>query len=147
MAKPVLTPEEVRTYLQDRPDVNYLLDGLEFSDPQVILAMELAVDDYNSIPPDSMRATLETFPSKTVLLFGTCYQLMLGQAQHLARNTMQYSDGGTQIPIEERSPLYSQMAGSFQSLFMDKAQRLKVSRNIESGFGEVSSDFGWMPVW
>jgi len=60
---------------------------------------------------------------------------------------MEYSDGGLQIPIEERAQLYQTLAAGFQQQFMESSTKLKIYMNMEEGFGHVSSDLAIMPVW
>jgi hypothetical protein len=142
----VLTIEEVREYTSDFSPNNYLIDGEEFSDTFITLSMELAVAEYNAIPPVS-ATTLSMFPSKAVLMSGTIWKMMSGKALLLARNTMAYSDGGLQIPIEERAELYSSLASQWQQQFMSSAQQLKKNLNMEAGYGDVKSDYANFPLW
>jgi hypothetical protein len=65
----------------------------------------------------------------------------------LARNTMQYSDGGIQIPVEERFALYQSLTAMYQNDFQNGTRVLKTSINLENGWGEVRSDYASMPVW
>lgn len=147
MLKPILTPEEVRIYLSDSPEANHLLDGEEFSDPRIQLAMDMALGDFNSMAPVT-GYTYNMFPNKSILLFGTCFHLFSGQAALQARNTMQYSDGGLQIPVEERYELYMNLANHFGSLFQNLARQVKTQINLdENGWGSVSSDYGRLPLF
>jgi len=146
MANPVLTAEEVREFIQDKVEKNRLLDGNEFEPTQIELAMEMAVDRFNMIIPLG-SANMFTFPSKTLLLYGTLANLFAGQAALLARNTMNYSDGGIQIPVEERSQLYVGLAEMYEAAFTTSAKAIKLQTNIESGWGGVSSDYASFPVW
>ena len=65
----------------------------------------------------------------------------------MARNQLSYSDGGLQIPIEEKYELYLSLANSFGTQFSTTAARLKASLNMESGWGEVRSDEAMFPIW
>lgn len=142
----VLLPEEVRAYIQDYPEQNLLLDREEFSDVGITLAIDLAMAEYNSIPPRSLfNAT--NFPSKSILLYGTLWQLFLGRAALAARNNLSYSDGGLSIPVEEKYELYMSLANTFQAMFKDSSAKLKASMNMESGWGSVSSDEAYFPIW
>jgi hypothetical protein len=142
----VLSVLQIREYASDYAPNNYLLDGEEFSDTFITLCMELAVDSYNEIPPLS-KVDLTNFPSKSLLLQGTLWKMFDGKAMLLARNTMAYSDGGLQIPIEERAELYRGIAQGFQQQFTESASKLKVHLNMESGWGSVSSDEAMFPLW
>jgi hypothetical protein len=142
----VLTPQEVREYTSDYKVNNYLIDGEEMTDTYISLCMTFAVDSFNSIPPIGNMG-LQNFPSKAILLWGTLWHAYLGKALLLARNTMEYSDGGLQIPIEERAQLYQGLAAGFQTQFEESAKSLKIQLNMESGWGEVRSDLAVMPIW
>jgi hypothetical protein len=146
MASP-LTAQEVREYLQDYPDQNLLLDAQEFGDTFIELNMSLAADEYNATPPVAIRTTLDNFPSKSLLLYGTLWMMFQGRAALAARNNLTYSDGGLQIPVEEKYELYNQLAGTFRDLFMATAQKVKVSINMECGWGSTFSDERNWPLW
>jgi hypothetical protein len=146
MASPVLTPEEVQVYVQDVPEKILLLDGLEFNPTQVTLCIELAISDFNMVQPPS-NFNVSNFPNKSILLNGTLAKLFFGQAALLARNMMNYSDGGLQIPVEERYQYYIDLARTYQGEFIRAAQGYKISTNMEDGWGSVRSDYGAFPAW
>lgn len=144
----VLTPDEVIEYLQDKVENNHLLSGPEFSATQISLAIDLAVSEWNVMPPLGVD-TVDTFPfaAKSILMAGVCWKLFEGASALLARNTMQYSDGGLTVPIEERAPLYMSLAAMFQASFQSSARALKTHLNLESGWGQVLSDESSFPGW
>jgi len=142
----VLTVDEVREYLSDYPERNLLLDEEEFSTTFITLCMGLGVSTFNSMAPVT-NFNVNTLPAKDLLLFGTCFHMFQGKAALLARNTMQYSDGGLQIPIEERYELYMSLAGSFKNLFDASAKALKIQINMEQGWGSLSGDAAFFPIW
>lgn len=141
-----LIPDDVREYIQDLSEKNHLLDGLEFEDIQIELAMKLAVGEYNLLPPLASE-NVDTFPYDSILMTGTLYKLFMGQAALLARNTMSYTDGNLQIPIEERSQLYQSLATMYQQDFINSAIGVKKYLNLESGWGEIRSDYAAFPLW
>lgn len=146
MGAPVLTPEEVQLYIQDIVEKNLLLDDVEFKPSQVLLAMELAVGEFNMIQPLSSY-DINSFPNKALLMNGTLWKLFEGQSALLARNHMSYSDGGLQIPVEERYQLYASLATGYKENFLRAGQAWKISTNIESGWGNVPSDYSNFPSW
>jgi hypothetical protein len=87
MAPPVLSIAEITEYLRDKAENNYLLSTAEFSSAVIAVAIDLAISEYNTMPPLSAE-TIVTFPSKAILMSGTLYKLFLGQSALLARNTM-----------------------------------------------------------
>ena len=143
---PKLTPKEVRMYVYDFAPQNYLIDGEEFSDEYINFCLEMAVEEYNSVPPLSALNPY-TFPSKSILLWGTLWKMFSGKAAHLMRNTMSYTDGGLQVPIEERAEMYLSMAGQYQQQFNQAARVLKTQQNMEAGWGSTSSDAANFPMW
>lgn len=142
----MLSPEEVRVYIQDESGSNYLLTGEEFNDARIGLAIEMAVDSFNFITPIT-NYSKDNFPSKSLLLYGTLHQLFTGQCALLARNHMNYSDGGVSLPIEERFTLYQSLAAQYGQMYSDLATKWKVQNNMESGWGSVGSDYKNMPLW
>lgn len=141
-----LTPQEIREFTSDYAPNNYLIDGEEMTDTFLSLCMTLAADSFNSMTPRSSFG-VETFPSKAILLYGTLYHAYNGKSLLLARNTMQYSDGGLNIPIEERAELYMNLANGFQQTFTTQTKALKIQMNMDSGWGDVVSDYGLFPTW
>ena len=146
MTSPILSVAEVREYVSDYAPNNYLIDGEEFSETYVALCMSLAAEEFNALSPFTTYSLL-TFPSKSVLLLGTIWKMMDGKSLLLARNTMNYTDGGLQIPIEERAELYSNLASKFGGQFKDSAVKLKINMNMESGWDSVYSDYSNFPLW
>lgn len=142
----ILTVEEVREYLTDYPEANHLLDKEEFGDTYIELCMDLALSEYNVIPPRTVYK-INDFPSKSLLLMGTCWQMFQGRAALMARNHLNYSDGGIQIPVEEKYELYASLAGSFKTVFDSTAAKLKVNMNMEAGWGSISGDQANFPIW
>lgn len=148
MASPLVSPDEVREFIADYADNNHLLDGVEFSDTRISLATELAVAEFNIIPPVG-AVSIQSFirQGKSLMMSGICWKLFEGQCALLARNTMNYSDGGISLPVEERMPLYQSLAEMFRDQFLSSAARVKQYLNIESGWGEVRSDAAGFPLW
>jgi hypothetical protein len=142
----IITVDEIREFASDYSPNNYLIDGEEFSDTYISMCLSLALDSFNTLVPVT-RFTMDTMPSKTVMLWGTLWQMFEGKAVLLARNTMNYSDGGLQIPIEERSELYKSLANGFHQNFDTAGKALKIQMNMESGWGSVSSDNIFFPEW
>ena len=144
----LLSVTEVQTFIRDQAENNRLIDGEEFTPTLIELAKSLAISEWNMLPPVSF-ATEDSFPqqAKSLLMSGTLWKLFQGQAALKARNTMNYSDGGLQIPVEEQFQLYQSLASMWEQHFKSAAQALKIHLNIESGWGEVTSDYSQFPLW
>lgn len=146
LKKSILTPKDVRSFLADSTGNNHLLDDVEFDDPRIWLAMRMAISEYNELPPVS-RVTAEIFPGLSTLMYGTCYHLFAGQTALAARNQMSYSDGGLNVPVEERYGLYQQLSQYYNSLWTQSAKLTKAARNMESAYEFVYSDYSGFPNW
>lgn len=143
----ILSIDEIRLYIKDFAEDNRLLDGEEFTDIEIKLGMDLAISEYNMMPPGS-SVNRVTFPNKALLMSGTLYKLFAGRAALLSRNTMNYSDGGISVPVEERAQLYTSLASMYQNDFVNGARMLKTAYNLEVlGWGGVRSDYSNMPGW
>jgi hypothetical protein len=75
----ILTVDEVRLYSSDYVPENLLIDGEEFTDPFITLCLTLAADSFNSMSPVT-GFNLDTFPSKSILLLGTCWHMFEGKS-------------------------------------------------------------------
>ncbi len=144
--QPVLDVETVREFIQDKVEKNHLLEGEEFSSTQISLAIEIAIGKYDFFIPIS-NTNIYTFPSKTLLLYGTLATLFDGAAALLARNHFSYVDGNLSIPVEERMQLYQSLSQMYAASFESMSKSVKLQQNIESGWGLVCSDYARMPVW
>ena len=142
----VLSILEVREYASDYAPNNYLLPGEEFSPSFISICRDLAIDEFNIMPP-VQQVDNTNFPSKSLLMQGTLWKMFDGKATLLARNTLSYSDGGLQIPVEERATLYADIAKGFRDQFFKSAQALKITINMNSGWSSVSGDAANFPLW
>jgi hypothetical protein len=142
----ILTVDKVREFISDYPESNLLLDEEEFSNTFIELSMELAVSEYNAISPKTM-VSVEGFPSLSLLMIGTLWQMYTGRAARMARNHLSYTDGGLQIPVEEKFEMYQSLAANYGAQFSATAFKLKASMNMEGGWGEIRSDEATFPTW
>lgn len=141
-----LTADQVREYISDYPEANLLLDEKEFTNTFIELCMVLATSEFNAVNQRT-NFSVENFPSMSLLLMGTVWQMFLGRSTLMARNNLTYTDGGLQIPVEEKYELYKNIADNFGSQFLNTASRLKISMNMEAGWGEIRSDEAMFPTW
>lgn len=151
----VLTPEDIRTYVRDRVDVNYLLDNeVQFTDDRINNAMALTVDEINIIPPLTGYTGIDKLPAATrvLVVIGTLKHLFYGEAGMAARNQFSYSDGGLTIPLEERFQYWMTLAQQYEQSFSSMVKGWKIGANMDgslkgNSWGEVGSDFGKLPKW
>src|SRR3990170_3570917 len=107
MAVKVLTIEQVRTSLRDTLQRNDLLLTVQFSDDEILNAMELTIDAYNIMTPLlSPTYTIENFHNRHLLLLGTLAHLLHSEAIAANRNSLTYSDGGITVNPDDKMAQY-----------------------------------------
>ncbi len=151
-----VTPDNIRTYIRDRVDVNYLLEGeVQFTDDRINNAMELVVSDINITPPITNYGGLDNLPpyTKSLVVIGTLKHLFFGEAGMAARNQFSYSDGGLTVPLEERFQYWMTLAQQYEASFNQMTKQWKIAANLDgslngnSSWGEVRSDYSRFPHW
>jgi hypothetical protein len=142
----ILTAQEVRELVSDKVENNYLLDGEELTDTLINIAMEMTVSDWNSTPPTD-ASQVSNFPYKHILMYGTLYRCYSGLSALVARNNFSYSDGGLNVPLEERFQLYQTLAGMYQTEYTTSMTKVKIAINMEQGWGTLGSDYSNFPIF
>lgn len=142
MATPVLTPEEVRLFLQDRSELNPLLLGVRFTSEMIEQAMVNAVDYYNLMnPPTGVMYTVETFPYRSLLLLGAASYLLRSGAINEAANQLTYSADGVQVNDKDKAQIFMTLAQNLQQDFKELGQQIKMNHNISQIYGVKHSEY------
>lgn len=137
----ILTIANIRTYVKDKPELNILLQGDEqSSDDLVTLCMNLAVEMFNGVTPNTMF-TLDTFPNATILLYGTLHHLAIGEIERQLRNQVDFQAQGLNIAIDNKAPVYQQLASFYRNLFDSETKTFKMYLNTEQAWGESFSPY------
>lgn len=143
----MLSVADVRLYAKDDPLMNVLLQGkYQSSDELVELAMRLAVNDFNVVPPIS-QYSVNTFPSDTVLMYGVLHHLANAEAERQLRNNVTYNAQGLNAGIDDKFPQYNQLAQYYKQLFEAKIKELKVQQNVEEAWGGSFSPYAGLNEW
>ena len=139
--------EEVRGFMRDHPALNRLIVGNESSNRMIDYCMTLAIDEWNTTPPQDARA-FETFPSRVILLYLTIVHLLFSVSLLKTRNRLRYVDGGWSSDPESQAEDYLRMIQMIRSQIAPQMMSLKVSNNIENAWGGgVSSEYAWINTW
>jgi hypothetical protein len=134
----------VRTFLRDFPELNRLTQGYENSPRMIAWAIIDALDDWNSTPPFIGTATIESFPSKSLLCRGATIALLESVGLLQTRNQLTFSDGGISVSVSDKAPLIMNWLQLFKQSYEDKKSRFKSSANVEmamDGSGTFSEYF------
>ena len=136
MADPILTPDIVRGYLKDIPELNTLLDQ-RWSDGEIETAINLAIDSFNTLPPLTGNVDIYTFPSQSLLLLGTVWHLCEMASLHETSNQFAYNAGGLSIQDKDKGGAYQSLAEKYRQLFERNATRIKYAVNTKQGWGFI----------
>jgi hypothetical protein len=131
-----LTIAEVRLGLDDLlPTEVSLLDGVEFSDEQIMHAIRQVVDLWNETPPPVARHTVKSFPYRYRWIQGTIAQLYRMRAHSYRRNQLNYSAGGMTIDDQNKSQEYQAISDSLMEEFRQWMLAEKIKINIDKAWG------------
>lgn len=108
-----------------------LLDDVEFSDLDLVLAMRRCVQLWNETPPMLMTYTVDSFPYRYWWLEGTVGHLLTSGAQRYLRNTLQYSAGGVTIDDQNKWQQYLTIGQQKMQSFMDWMRTTKYAMNMD----------------
>lgn len=143
----MLSVADIRLYAKDDPALNVLLQGeFESAENLVELAMRLAVNDFNVVPPISSYA-VDDFPSDTVLLYGVLHHLANAEAERQLRNQVNYNAQGLNAGIDDKFPQYNQLAQYYKGLFESKINQFKTQSNLEKAWGGSFSPYAAINEW
>ncbi|MCA8939611.1 MAG: hypothetical protein KDB07_07380 [Planctomycetes bacterium] len=138
----------MRAWLKDYPELNRLLEGEEHTDRMILWATIDAVDDFNATPP-LVGFTFDQIPV-SILKYGVANVLMESLLFFSVRNSLAYSDGGTNVNID-KTPQLMQLRQLMSASYEDKKMRYKVAVNISRGYDSVPSEYfvisGFYGAW
>lgn len=137
----VVTPDDVREFMRDFPDNNILLDGVEFSDPDIKRAINFTLSMGN-VTARPTSYTITNFPNAYTLLMGICSFLLKSEGLRQLRNEAMYQDGNIQpVGIDNKQQAYAALAAQYQQEFIQMLTAIKVQENLNS-FGQMGSPVG-----
>jgi len=129
-----LTIAEVRMELWDEcPDMNFLIDRLEFPDHQVIRCMQRPVRVWNETTPITRRYTTENFPYHETWLDATVGYLMVSIANWYFRNHLQYQSRAGVIDDMDKWKVYLQLGNQKIDAYKGKVDELKYAEELRKG--------------
>ncbi len=131
----------VRGYLRDFPELNRIVTGEESSDRQIAWAVLDAVSDFNGTPHFTTM-TLEDLLQRNqhaLMLRLTTISLLESVGLLQTRNHINYSNGGINVGVNDKTPLIMNWLQYFMSKSEQMKQRVKVALNIEGILGPSNS--------
>jgi hypothetical protein len=127
----------VRLYLRDLPELNRLIAGEESTDRMVMWAVLDALDHFNGTPHFTNCSLEELLGrnQRSLMLRLTVEALLESVGLLQTRNHINYSDGGINVGVNDKTPLIMNWLQYYRSFTEQKMQRVKVSMNIEGILG------------
>jgi hypothetical protein len=128
----------VRLYLRDFPELNRIVRGPESSDRMIAWAVLDALSDFNGTPPFLGTFDLDYLLSRgqqALMLRMTVCTLLESIGLLQTRNHVNYSDGGLNTAVHDKTPLIMQWLNLFRSTSEQMKLKVKVSMNIETLLG------------
>lgn len=129
--------QTVRLYMRDFPEINRIVTGEESTDRQIAWAVLDAMMDFNGTPhlTNLQVSDLLGRGQHALLLRMTVISLIESIGILQMRNQLNYSTGGTNVGINDKSPLLMNWLQYFKSYTDQMKQRVKVALNIEGILG------------
>jgi hypothetical protein len=134
---------EIRLHLRDSaPGESYLLENLMFDDAEIALAIARPVMYWNEVPPPLGRNyNTQNFPFRYHWLEGICANLFLMVAEQFRRNQLSYQAGGIAVDDQNKEGSYERAGQTRWQAYREWVRATKASINLESCYGEVSSNY------
>lgn len=127
----------VRDFLRDHPELNRLTAGHETSDRMIAWSVLDALARFNGTP-HMTTFTLEDLLMRNqhyLMLRLTVISVMESVGMFQTRNHINYSNGGVNVGINDKTPMIMQWLQYFTSTTTQLLQQVKVAINIESILG------------
>jgi hypothetical protein len=127
----------VRLYLRDFEELNRLVAGEESTDRMIAWAVLDALSNFNGTPHFT-QASLEellALNQQHLLLRMTVEALIESVGLLQTRNHLNYSDGGINVGVNDKTPLLINWLQYYRSYTEQLKQRVKVAMNINSILG------------
>ena len=131
----------VRLYTRDFPELNRIIAGEESSDRMIAWAVLDALSDFNGTPPMGALALDDLLQRNQhhLLLRMTVVALVESVGLLQTRNHLNYSNGGINVGVNDKTPLLMNWLQYFKSTNEQMKLRVKVAFNIESILGPSNS--------
>jgi len=137
------TLAEIRTYLRDHKDSNFLLKDFEWDVAEICEAMTASISTWNSTAPRIQRRyNTANFYDPDMLIDGVMAELYMMAARHYSRDHLPYSAGGVSLDDKNKSQEYMAIGDRLQQAFVQLVKMDKARMNREAWSGTHGSPYG-----
>lgn len=133
--------QQVRLYTRDFPELNRIIAGEESTDRQIAWSVLDALSDFNGTPHLTSYSLDEMLGRNLsyLLLRMTVISLIEQVGLLQTRNHINYSTGGINVGVNDKTPLLMQWLQYFRAFTDQRKQQVKVALNIEGILGPSNS--------
>ena len=140
----VLSIAEVRMTLRDvDPYENKLLDELEYTQEEIMLAIRRCVQYWNEVPPPIGTYTPSNFPYPYHLSIGVAGILYSMAVHQKLRNDLPYNAGGLTVQDTVKWVQYREMQDRLDTEWKSWVKAKKYQKNIEGAFMTLGSGYAY----
>ena len=126
---------EIRLSVRDIcPEMNFLIDQVEFKDEEIAWAVHRPVDQWNETPPPVVMFDYTSFPFRYHWLEATIAELLIMAAIWMRRNDLDYSAAGLTVEDTKKWPFYLQMAQERRKRWEDWMKNKKIEINLSNAY-------------
>jgi len=130
--------------MADLSDGENVLDGEQvISDDRMEVAIEDAVDDWNSTPPPLSAITFDSHPAPELLSQRILADLLRHEALRRIRNGVDFSDGGASVSDTGKAQQLMLMSQSIDGEYQQAKSARKAAINIAAGWGGSPSEYSY----
>jgi len=129
----------MRLWMRDFPQLNSLIRGEESSDRFIVWAVLDFLSDFQQTPPPLGSFTLDNILElgyTNLARYGTALALLESVGLLQTRNQLNFSDGGINVGISDKTPLLQSWINMFRQKYEQDKLKIKVSMNIQQIIGE-----------
>jgi hypothetical protein len=129
----------MRLWMRDYPQLNRLIRGVEHSNRLIAWAVLDFLSDFNMTPPPLGQYPLEQLLDMgytSLARRGTAIALIESVGMLQTRNQLNFSDGGINVGISDKTPQLQSWLSIFQSKYEQDKTKIKISLNIQGILGE-----------
>jgi hypothetical protein len=140
------TLQEIRLELRDtEPNINRLLQNVEYDDAEILRAIVKPVEEWNHSPPSLNGYVYDThtFPFRHFWMQGIKGYLLSFAAHWYRRNRLAYQAAGVSVDDMNKEREYLEASELLISEYRTWLKHKKVELNAYGAYGEVSSAYSF----
>lgn len=129
----------MRLWMRDHAQLNRLISGEESSNRLIAWAVLDFLSDFNQTPPPLGQYSLEQLLGlgyANLARMGTAIALLQSVGLLQTRNQLNFSDGGINVGVSDKTPLIQSWISMFQPKYEQDKLKIKISLNIQQILGE-----------